>query len=77
MMKLVFFLLTNLFLATTCCAQDISVENTNLSTTFANPVWDGADPWLVKQNGDYIYCYSANNSIMVSRSKKITQKGEL
>lgn len=46
-------------------------------TTFTNPVWDGADPWMVKHNNDYIYCYSVNNSIVLSKSRKMTQKGEL
>ncbi len=45
-------------------------------TTFTNPVWDGADPWLVKYGNEYIYCFSKNNSIVVSRSKLMTQKGE-
>jgi len=44
--------------------------------TFTNPVWDGADPWLVKQGDEYFYCYTQNNSIYVSKSKKITMKGE-
>lgn len=48
-----------------------------VSETFTNPVWDGADPWLVKQGGDYVYCLSANNSITVSRSKYMTKKGEM
>lgn len=46
-------------------------------TSFTNPVWDGADPWLMKHNDDYIYCYSSNNSIIVSKSKKMTQRGVL
>lgn len=44
---------------------------------FTNPVWDGADPWMVKQGDDYIYCWSSNNSIIVSKSKKLTLQGEL
>ena len=44
--------------------------------TFTNPVWDGADPWLVKQDSDYIYCYTQNNAIFISRSKQMTQRGE-
>ena len=45
-------------------------------STFTNPVWDGADPWMVKQNNEYIYCWSANNSINISRSAKMTKQGE-
>lgn len=45
-------------------------------TTFTNPVWDGADPWLTKHGDEYMYCFSRNNSIVVSRSKLMTQKGD-
>ena len=45
-------------------------------TTFTNPVWDGADPWMIKHGNEYIYCFSRNNSIVVSRSKFMTKKGE-
>lgn len=50
---------------------------TNPTGTFTNPVWDGADPWLVKQGSDYIYCYTQNNAIYVSRSKLMTKQGEI
>ncbi len=46
-------------------------------TTFKNPVWDGADPWMIKNGDKYIYCYSKNNSIVVSRSKLMTKRGEV
>ncbi len=46
-------------------------------TKFTNPVWNGADPWMVKHGDEYIYCYSENNSIVVSRSRFMTKKGEL
>lgn len=45
--------------------------------TFTNPVWDGADPWMVKQGNEYIYCYTQNNAIYISRSEKMTKKGEI
>ena len=45
--------------------------------TFTNPVWDGADPWMYKHGNDYIYCYSAKNSIVLSKSKSMIRKGEL
>jgi len=52
-------------------------ETTNkVKTTFTNPVWNGADPWMVKYNNNYIYCYTSNNSILVSQSKSMTIKGE-
>jgi GH43 family beta-xylosidase len=44
--------------------------------TFTNPVWDGADPWMVKHNNEYIYCWSGSGGINVSRSAKMTKRGE-
>ena len=59
------------------CGEKEPNSGTEVLKTFTNPVWDGADPWMVKQGDDYIYCWSANNSIIVSKSKKMTQRGEL
>jgi GH43 family beta-xylosidase len=58
------------------CREKEPVQNITAKTTFTNPVWDGADPWMVKHNNDYIYCWSANNSINISRSVKMTKRGE-
>ncbi len=52
-------------------------EYDTIRSTFQNPVWDGADPWMVKQGSDYVYCFSSNNGIAVSRSKLMTKKGEI
>ncbi len=46
---------------------------------FTNPVWDGADPWMVKKDNDYVYCHSINNSlraIAVYRSSRLTKREE-
>jgi GH43 family beta-xylosidase len=46
---------------------------------FTNPVWNGADPWMVKKDNYYIYIRSVNakiKSIVVSQSDKMTVKGE-
>ena len=59
------------------CSEKVSNEEKEVIKTFTNPVWDGADPWMVKHNEDYIYCFSANKSIIVSKSNKMTRKGEL
>ncbi len=59
------------------CSKSETTLNSSVTKTFSNPVWDGADPWMVKQGADYIYCYSVNNSIILSKSSKMTQKGEL
>ena len=54
----------------------IAFSQNNTTETFTNPVWDGADPWMIKEGENYYYCFSANNSIQVSKSKKMTKKGE-
>jgi len=59
------------------CGETEVVAEEKVNTTFTNPVWDGADPWMVKQGDDYVYCFSENNSIVVSRSKYVTKMGEL
>ncbi|QGY43666.1 family 43 glycosylhydrolase [Maribellus comscasis] len=76
------FLLLSLFIFTSfisCHHKTTSQENkaVQIDETFTNPVWDGADPWLTKQGDNYIYCFSANNGISVSRSKLMTKKGEV
>lgn len=58
------------------CSEKVSSQDIKEKSTFTNPVWDGADPWMVKHNDEYIYCWSANNSINVSRSAKMTKRGE-
>lgn len=65
-----------IFAASTACGKE-KKQSPQGYTTFTNPVWDGADPWLVKHNNEYIYCYSANNSIFISRSGKMTKLGEI
>ncbi|SET66641.1 Beta-xylosidase, GH43 family [Draconibacterium orientale] len=60
----------------TSCAksENLPAEADSVKTTFSNPVWDGADPWMVKQDDDYIYCFSINNGIAVSSSKFMTKR---
>ena len=53
-----------------------SQDQTAEAGTFTNPVWDGADPWMVKHQGNYVYCYSSRNAISVSVSPRMTRKGE-
>lgn len=48
-----------------------------LQETFINPVWDGADPWMVKQGDKYIYCFTQKNAIYISRSEEMAKKGEI
>ena len=73
----VFFLTIIAIVSFVRCGKTETTEKEVVKSTFANPVWDGADPWMTQQGDDYVYCYSANNSIMLSRSKILTRKGEL
>src|SRR5688500_18144058 len=41
--------------------------------TFANPVAEGADPWVVRENGQYYMVQSRDNGIFVSRAPKLTE----
>ena len=43
---------------------------------FTNPLFDGADPWLVRKDGYYYYCSASGRGISISRSRFITRKGE-
>ncbi|MDP3431635.1 MAG: glycoside hydrolase family 43 protein [Bacteroidota bacterium] len=70
---LFFFLLT--FVSFGRCAEKEPVQDIIDKSTFTNPVWDGADPWMIKHGKDYIYCFSFNNSIILSKSGKMTEKG--
>lgn len=77
-MKIKILVLTILLMVSFAgCSKSETIARDKILKTFSNPVWDGADPWMVKQGDDYIYCYSANNSIVLSKSRKMTQKGEL
>lgn len=44
--------------------------------TFTNPLYDGADPWLTRENGFYYSCYSSGRGISVSKSRFITRREE-
>jgi len=59
----------------TCQIDQVKDENANIS--FSNPVWDGADPWMLMHGDDYISSFTANKSIVVSKSKRMTTRGEL
>lgn len=72
---LIFFLFA--FVSFGKCDENEHRQEIKEKTTFINPVWDGADPCMVKHHNEYIYCWSANNSINVSRSAKMTQRGEV
>jgi GH43 family beta-xylosidase len=58
------------------CFSCSSEEADPIRKTFANPLFDGADPWFVQHEGFYYYCYTANNSIYVRKSELLTKPGE-
>ncbi|HLN55042.1 MAG TPA: glycoside hydrolase family 43 protein [Bacteroidales bacterium] len=49
---------------------------TQIQETFTNPVYNGADPWIVKKKPYYYYCFSSGNSISISKSLFLTKRGE-
>ncbi len=73
LLKFFLFLLLPLLL----CSKTEDINKVQVTSSFQNPLWDGADPWMIKHGDEYIYCRSSNNSIIVSRSKYITKMGEL
>lgn len=46
------------------------------SPTFVNPIYEGADPWIIRRNGEYFLCQSeGNQGISICRSRRLTDKG--
>lgn len=66
-----------LFIFLTVSGKNEILPEDTVKPTFKNPLWDGADPWMIKHGDEYMYCFSSKNSIVISRSKFITKKGEL
>lgn len=58
------------------CSEKEPAQIVATNGTFSNPVWDGADPWMVKHNNEYVYCWSGGGGVNVSRSPKMTKRGE-
>jgi GH43 family beta-xylosidase len=54
----------------------VAARKIEIRKTFVNPVFDGADPWIIKNDKYYYYCYSSGRSINISRSEFLTKKGE-
>ncbi len=74
-LKAIASLLFAIFLFESCRGQN-NEPVISEQTTFTNPIWDGADPWMVRHDDKYIYCWSAGNAIHISRSSKMTRQGE-
>jgi GH43 family beta-xylosidase len=74
-----YYLVMTFIAVTTFCSgyQNDIIKNNEPKHTFSNPVFDGADPWIIKKDNYYYYCFSSNNSITISKSKFLTKKGEM
>jgi GH43 family beta-xylosidase len=55
---------------------DQEVNGQQKNGFFANPLFDGADPWLIRKDRYYYYCSASGRGISVSRSRFITRKEE-
>lgn len=44
--------------------------------TFTNPLYDGADPWVIQADGGYWSCWSAGRYLFVGRSDSLLDRGE-
>lgn len=59
------------------CSADRQAEKDSLLETFTNPIVDeGADPWVIRWQNHYLYCYSKNEKIRVSRSDRLEEIGD-
>lgn len=43
--------------------------------TFTNPLYRGADPWVIRDNGFYYYCQASHGGIEVWKSPTLLDKG--
>jgi GH43 family beta-xylosidase len=57
--------------ATTVSSADVAARG-----TFANPLYKGADPWVVRHEGHYYLCQSDNRSISIWKSTSPIERGE-
>ena len=56
-----------------------SVGSLMAQQTFVNPLFGGADPWVVRDEASksYLWCFSENDlGIALYRSKNLTERGE-
>jgi GH43 family beta-xylosidase len=58
------------------CISGYGHQKDSVKSTFTNPVFDGADPWILKKDGYYYYSYSSGKSIYISKSEFLTKKGD-
>ncbi len=71
-----------LFIGEACNKKTITPSSTKAPVTslppgtFANPITDGADPWVFKKNNSYYFCQSRAGGIYVAKSEKLSQPGD-
>lgn len=68
--KQIFLLLILVQFLTNCNAQTSGSPGGECQ--FANPVFSGADPWIVEKDGEYFYSESSDGGIYISTSEYIT-----
>ena len=48
-------------------------EEQNMENTYTNPVAENAnDPWVIRHDGQYYYCYSGNGGVCVAKIDSLT-----
>jgi GH43 family beta-xylosidase len=50
--------------------------NEGARATFTNPIVTGADPWVVRWEGDYVFCQSRLGGIAINRAKRLEDIGK-
>ena len=43
--------------------------------TYQNPLCDGADPWVIRHEGAYLYCHAQGNAVVVRRAEALGEIG--
>lgn len=80
--KMILFSLLLMLLLLSCAQRQVSVRGPSNKipdslTTFTNPVISaGADPWVIKDDSIYYFCFAENNGISVSFSQVLSQPGK-
>ena len=72
---------TRLFLSLTILLFPVSFtlaqeKNEGDGNYFTNPIARGADPWVIKTDSCYYYCFSMNGGIGVSKTKELYKQGK-
>src|SRR3954454_3806939 len=55
---------------------ELEVASPTRARTFDNPLYRGADPWVVHHEGSYYYCQASHGHIEVWKSPTLLDKGE-